>query len=387
MHKILWHVSAKDNAVAAFQTLFGTDPAGLWSAPGRANLIGEHTDYNDGLALPFAINHRTVAAVSPRSDRIVSVWSQEGGGDVVEWSLDSPQPSGFGWASYPLGVLSLMAPEGACGLTIALASDVPVGAGLSSSAALECAVAVAARDLWGTHHTPIELAALGARAENDIVGAPTGTMDQLASVLGQKDHAILIDFHSHTTQQVRLAVNHHDVSLVIVDSGQRHDHATGGYGQRRRVCESITKDLGLTSLRDITYEGLDSVVSQLSDEQARLLRHVVSENTRVSDTIAALSTDDFDTVGQLLTSSHRSLRDDFQVSTDYIDSLVDDLVDSGALGARICGGGFGGSVIALTPKSALGPVEDLVASRATAPHALHPPTLRPVTPEDGAGKN
>lgn len=380
-------MSANDTAHSAFTGLFGHQPHGVWSAPGRANLIGEHTDYNDGLALPFAINYRTYAAIASRSDRLVRVWSQEDRSDPVVWSLDDSPPTGLGWASYPLGVVSLLATDQVLGCDIAISSDVPVGAGLSSSAALECAVAVGVRDLWDTGHTDAELAAIGARAENDIVGAPTGTMDQLASMLGQKHHALAIDFHSHQTHHVPLAVDNHGLSVVIVDSGQRHDHATGGYGQRRAVCDSIPPVLSVTSLREISTDTLPATLDGLSNEQARLLTHVVTENQRVTDTIDALHAEDFAAVGQLLSASHRSLRDDFRVSTNYIDNLVDALEASGAIGARLCGGGFGGSVIALIPHDRVEQAKNQVTSMARAPHALNAPTFRVVTPEDGAGKS
>ena len=380
-------MSAKDTTRAAFVDVFGYEPGGIWSAPGRANLIGEHTDYNSGLALPFAINNRTYTAVSSRPDRRVRVWSTEGNTSPVTWSLGDEPPKGLGWASYPLGVLSLMANGQSHGLDIAIYSEVPVGAGLSSSAALECAIAVAVRELWNTGHTGTELARIGARAENDIVGAPTGTMDQLASMLGRKNSAVAIDFHSHHTQQVPLTVGDYNLSLVIVDSGQRHDHASGGYGNRRATCDSIPHRLGVDSLRDISIDALTTVIPRLDDEQARLLTHVVTENLRVTETIHALEHSDFTAVGQLLTMSHRSLRDDFRVSTNYIDSLVDALHASGALGARLCGGGFGGSVIALMPNEHLARAQEVVESMPPAADAANAPSFLVVTPEDGAGKN
>lgn len=380
-------MTASNDAVTAFLALYGYRPEGVWSAPGRANLIGEHTDYNDGLALPFAINFRTYAAVSPREDREVRVWSREENSDPVIWSLDSDPPTQYGWASYPLGVVSLMANNNERGLDIAIASDVPVGAGLSSSAALECAIAVAVRELWGTSHTATDLAAIGARAENDIVGAPTGTMDQLASMLGQQHHAIAIDFHTQHSMHVPLAVADHGLSLVIVDSGQRHDHATGGYGERRAVCDTIPGALGISSLRDVSEDTLTEALAELDEEQGRLLTHVVTENRRVHDAIDALTDGDYAAVGGLLTQSHRSLRDDFRVSTEYIDALVDALTGAGAIGARLCGGGFGGSVIALIPDEKLSAAKDYIASMPPAPGAQEAPTLRVVTPEHGAGKN
>ena len=379
-------MSTKDDAHSIFTSVYGDEPEGIWSAPGRANLIGEHTDYNDGLALPFAINYRTFAAVSPRSDRLIHVWSEAEATGPISWSLDDAPPKGQGWASYPLGVISLMSGDHARGLDIAISSDVPLGAGLSSSAALECAIAVAVREVWDTQHTDTELAAIGTDAENNIVGAPTGTMDQLASMLSRKDHALAIDFHSGHTHHVPLAVDDHGLSVVIVDSGQRHDHATGGYKDRRAVCDSLPVALGVSSLRDISLDTLSAASRGLSDEQARLLTHVVTENQRVTDTIHALEEGDFTTVGQQLTTSHRSLRDDFRVSTDFIDTLVEGLEASGALGARLCGGGFGGSVIALIPHGRVEQARSQVATMARAPHASHPPTFRVVTAEDGAGK-
>lgn len=379
-------MSAKTTAEILFNRHFRNQPEGLWSAPGRANLIGEHTDYNDGLALPFAINDRTYVAVSRRPDRVIRVVSMANPDQVVQWSLDGDTPTGLDWASYPLGVLSLMATTTSPGLSIAIASDVPSGAGLSSSAALECSVAIAARDLWHTPHSAQDLADIGTRAENDIVGAPTGTMDQLASMLGTADHAVSIDFHHRTTHPVPLRVTDHGLTLVVIDSGQRHDHATGGYGERRRVCESVRSTLGVASLRDLTVENLPDHAPSLNGEQARLMAHVVSENSRVTETIDALNTVDFVQVGKQLTSSHQSLRDSFRVSTDYIDSLVDTCLATGALGARLCGGGFGGSVIALIPQDMVGMLKQVLNSGDKAPNTTQRPILRIVTPSNGASQ-
>ena len=366
---------------------FLTPPDGVWSAPGRANLIGEHTDYNLGLALPFAINHRTYTAMSVRDDRVIHVVSESNPGEHIQWSLDGDTPSGLGWASYPLGVLSLLAPENAPGLNISIASNVPLGAGLSSSAALECAVATAARDLWNTSHTDRELAALGTIAENDIVGAPTGTMDQLASMLGQQDHAIAIDFYHETTTSTPLRVSDHGLHLVIIDSGQRHDHASGDYGQRRQGCASAAKLLEVASLRDITPESLQQAEQRLSAEHAGLVRHVVYENARVLDTIDALAHEDMARVGELLTASHTSLRDDFRVSTPYIDAIVETCLTEGALGGRLVGGGFGGAVLALVPENHFTKIHSTIEQTPQAPAALHPPTVRSVTPSAGAGQD
>jgi galactokinase len=367
-----------------FLKRFSHPPDGIWSAPGRANLMGEHTDYNGGLSLPFAINYRTYAAVSMSDDRFARIVSTARPGETIEWSLDGGPPTGLGWASYPLGVLSLLAPEEAQGLTIAVSSDVPVGAGLSSSAALECSVAFAARDLWNTSHTDLELVALAARAENDIVGAPTGTMDQLASILGQADHAIAIDFHSNTITAVPLQVANHDLHLVIIDSLQRHDNTSGEYGKRRNDCRQVAVTLGVASLRDLIPDTLDRALTLLPEDQAGLVRHLVADNARVTASIDALRREDMALVGRLLTKSHHSLRDDFCISTDYIDMLVDICLERGALGARLVGGGFGGSVLALIPDKHLAGLREAVGHLSPAPQVSHAPNIRIVTPSSGA---
>jgi galactokinase len=325
---------------------------GVWSAPGRVNLIGEHTDYNDGFVLPFGIQQRTVVALSTRTDRMIRVVSTHSD-EAVEVSLDELHPDVLhDWSAYPLGVAWAIGESGhdlseAHGVTIAIDSDVPLGAGLSSSAAIECAVAVALRDVWGVRASDSELARICQRAENVAVGAPTGIMDQSVSLMAEAGHALFLDCRDLSTQAIPFDLEAEGLTIVVIDTQVKHSHATGGYASRRAACEQAAASLGVTALRDASLDQLEAARDELSDEVFRRARHIITENERVLSTVDALTSLGPRAIGDLLVASHRSMRDDFEISCPELDLAVDTALQSGAIGARMTGGGFGGAAIAL----------------------------------------
>lgn len=389
-------MSAADAARALFTERFGSAPAGTWSAPGRANLIGEHTDYNDGFVLPFAIEHRTHVALRPRADGLIRIASTAEDADVEVplAELDAIFPArrdevAF-WARYPLGVAwALLRTPGATaptGVDLAFASDVPVGAGLSSSAALEGATAVALAEAWALDTDPVALARAGRTAENEAVGAPTGIMDQMASMLGRADAAIFLDCRSLETQVVDLGFARAALELVVVDTGVKHSHATGGYGERRAACERGAATMGVPALRDLTPADLDRARELMDDVTFRRVRHVVTENQRVIDTVRTLREAGPAAIGELLVASHASMRDDFEISVAELDTAVEAALSAGAIGARMTGGGFGGAAIALVDRDRVGAVTDAVTA-AFAASGFAEPTIFTVTPSAGASRD
>jgi galactokinase len=341
---------AIERAHRAFAERFGGAPEGVWAAPGRVNVIGEHTDYNDGFVLPVALPHTTRAAVGRRSDGRVALASLQGDGAVVELELDELAPGRpDGWAGYPAGVVDGLRERLPGGVNVLVDTDVPVGAGLSSSAALTCSVALALRDLVAPELTRADLVELARRSENDFVGAPTGILDQSASLLCTAGHALFLDTREQRTEQVPLDLAAQGLELLVVDTGTSHTHADGGYGDRRRECEEAAARLGVPALRDIAdVAGL----AKLDDGGDRVLlrraRHIVTENSRVLEVVEILrGSGDPRAIGPVLTAGHASLRDDFQISTDELDVCVDAAVRAGAHGARMVGGGFGGSAVVL----------------------------------------
>ncbi len=384
----------RDDVIAGFSSTFGSQPEGLWSAPGRVNLIGEHTDYNEGFALPFAINRRTVLALAVRDDRIIRVASALTD-QVVEISLDDLVPENLnGWAAYPLGVAWALGQEtllgerradlaNVAGMDVYLDSDVPVGAGLSSSAAIECAMALALNDTWQLGLDRWSLARVGQRAENVAVGAPTGIMDQSASLLGERDSAVFLDCRSFDAEVIGLGFESAGLEVLVIDTGVHHAHATGGYADRRRSCEAGAAALGLTSLREVSVAELEGARTVLDDETFRRVRHVVTENQRVLDTVRTLREQGASAIGDLLDASHHSMRDDFEISVPELDLAVETARAHGAIGARMTGGGFGGAAIALVPKELLSHVQ-VAVDGAFAEHGYRQPDTFVVNAADGA---
>ena len=376
-----------------FHESFGGDPDGVWSAPGRVNLIGEHTDYNGGLALPIALPHRTYAAVRVRPDAVLRVVSDGmPGGPVTVPLADVGPGSPVGWAAYVAGVFWALREAGYAvpGADVAVASAVPVGAGLSSSAALECSVGAALSDLAGLGLLADvagrrRLAAACQRAENDVAGAPTGGMDQVASVLGTAGHALLLDCRDGSTRAVPFDLSAHGLALLVVDTRAPHALVDGQYAARRHTCQEAAAALGVSTLRELEIGVLAQALSRLPDPVTRRrVRHVVTEIDRVSRFAAAVEAADWRTAGALMVASHESLRDDYEVSCRELDLVVDSALAAGALGARMTGGGFGGCAIALIEASAAGEVERTVVA-AFRRAGLTAPAPFLVTAADGAG--
>ncbi|MEU6669782.1 galactokinase [Streptomyces sp. NPDC046727] len=335
-----------------FTELYGAAPEGVWAAPGRVNLIGEHTDYNDGFVMPFALPHQAIAAVSRRDDGILRLHSADVEGGVVELRLDALAPqSDENWTAYPAGVVWALREAGheITGADVHLSSTVPTGAGLSSSAALEVVIALALNDLFGLGLQRWRLARLCQRAENVYVGAPTGIMDQTASACCEQGHALFLDTRDLSQQQIPFDLAAEGLRLLVVDTQVKHAHSGGEYGKRRAGCEKGAALLGVDALRDIPYAELDAALARLGDEEEviRLVRHVVTEDQRVERTVALLRAGETRAIGAVLTEGHASLRDDFRISCPELDLVVDTALANGALGARMTGGGFGGSAIVL----------------------------------------
>jgi galactokinase len=384
-----------NTARTEFKALVGHEPIGLWSAPGRANLIGEHTDYNEGFVLPFAIDLRTTVAADYRDDtriRISTTFSDE----IVELDLrevNSAVMTGRvrGWSAYPIGVAWALGQAGVDlgavrGVDVVIDSAVPVGAGLSSSAAIESAVALALHDLWELTLDRSQLAHAGQRAENEVVGAPTGIMDQSASLLGQNDAAVFIDCRSLESTVIPLGLDAAALEIVLIDTRVQHAHVSGGYRARRESCERGAAALGVASLRDVGVDDLPRAKELLDAETFRRVRHIVTENVRVLATVDALRSTGPMSIGTLLNESHASMRDDFEISTPELDLAVGAAREAGAIGARMTGGGFGGSALALVPCAQVTAVQRRVAAEFTrAGYAA--PTSFTVRPSDGARKD
>ena len=343
------------SAAELFRGTFGAEPSGVWSAPGRVNLIGEHTDYNSGLCLPIALPQRTFAALRRRDDDLLRIVSAQGDG-VVEVELgDVGAGHPTGWAAYVAGVPWSLRTAGYAvgGLDVAVDGGVPLGAGLSSSAALECAVAAGVSDLHdlallATSSGRSALAAVCVEAENTVAQAPTGGMDQSAALLAEAGRALLLDCRDHSTEQVPFDLAAHGLALLVMDTRAEHALVDGQYAERRESCEQAARELDVTSLREVSVDDLSERLAQLSsDLLRRRARHIITEVERVRETVEALRHNDFPTVGRLFVASHASMRDDFEISVAELDTAVEAAVATGALGARMTGGGFGGSAIAL----------------------------------------
>jgi len=378
----------RDDVKADFNELYGYEPHGVWSAPGRVNLIGEHTDYNEGFVLPFAINKRTVLALGLREDGILRIASSFAD-EVAEIAISDLAPEELnGWSAYPFGVAWAIGQFGADlagvpGVDIFIDSVVPVGAGLSSSAAIESAVALALNDVWQLGFDRPTLAKIGQLAENKAVGAPTGIMDQSASLLGKKDSAVFLDCRSLEAQVIDLGFAAAGLELLIIDTGVSHSHSTGGYASRRASCEEGARVMGVPALRDLTVDDLPRAQELLDDETFRRVRHVVTEDQRVLDTVRALREEGPAAIGELMDASHRSMRDDFEISVPELDLAVETALANGAIGARMTGGGFGGAAIALIASDAVSRLQ-VAIDGAFAEHGFGQPVTFTVSAADGA---
>ncbi|MFB6892444.1 galactokinase [Kitasatospora sp. NPDC056327] len=373
-------------AAAVFEELYGHAPEGVWAAPGRVNLIGEHTDYNDGFVLPIAIPQAVRAHARRRTDGVLRLASTRVPGEVVELDVAALEPGGVpGWAAYPAAVVWALRSAGheVGGADVLLDSDVPGGAGLSSSAALECAVATAYDGLYGLGLGAAELALLAQRAENEFVGVPCGIMDQMASMVCRSGAALHLDARDLSVRHVPLDLAGAGLTLLVLDTRVQHDLADGAYAALRAGCERAAALLGLPALRDLSVDGLPGALGRLPADLVPLVRHVVTENDRVERAVAELERRGPAALGPILTEGHASLRDDFRTSCPETDLAAATAVAAGALGARMTGGGFGGSVIALVETERAAAVAEAVTGAFAAAGYAEPQVYRAV-PSPGA---
>ena len=370
---------------AAFVERLGHLPTGIWAAPGRANLIGEHTDYNEGFVMPFALAQRVTVAAAPRDDErwTATSLSHEGTETFGPDDLILGRP---GWSAYVAGVVWALEQAGhrVDGADLVLTSDVPVGAGLSSSAALECAVLTALVDLNGLDIPLLERAKIARRAENDFVGAPTGLMDQAASTLSTAGHALFFDCRTHADEPVALDLPAAGLELLVLDTRTPHALVDSEYATRRASCEEAARLLAVAALRDV--DDLNAALAQLPDAvMRRRVRHVVTENARVLAAADLLRAGRVDELGPLLDASHASMRDDFEITVPTVDLAVETARARGAFGARMTGGGFGGCIIALVPAGASAEVAAGITERFAAA-GFDPPAHFVGVPSAGAGR-
>jgi galactokinase len=379
-----------DRVATEFTKAFGGEPDGRWWAPGRVNLIGEHTDYNDGFVLPLALEQGVAAAVRVADEPVLRVRSVQQGETVIVPLAEITPDSVDGWSAYVAGVGWALreAGHGVPGLDVVVDGDVPAGAGLSSSAALECVVAVAWNDLAGLKLSLDDLAGVARRAENDVVGAPTGGMDQMASLHGRPGNLVFLDMRSLEAEHVPFDPPSACLALLVVDTHAPHAHVDGEYAERRRSCTRAAELLGVPALRDVSLDGLDEALAQLTGDDGELLqrrvRHIVTEDARVLEVVDMLrSGDDPRRIGPVLTASHASMRDDFEITVPEVDTAVAAALDAGAYGARMTGGGFGGCVLALVDTDAVDAVAGAIEA-AYAAEGYRAPSAFVATASDGA---
>ncbi|MFI5617059.1 galactokinase [Streptomyces sp. NPDC051567] len=376
-----------------FEKVYGYPPEGVWAAPGRVNLIGEHTDYNDGFVLPFALPQRTEVAAARRADgmlRLHSAYVPSGVVTLEVTGLDPAHPpqGADRWTGYPAGMVWALLDAGlpAGGADLHIRSDVPTGAGLSSSAALETATGLALTELYGIPLTRSALAVLARRAENAYVGVPCGIMDQMASACATEGHALHLDTRTLEQRHIPFDCASAGLRLLVVDTRVTHDLADGAYAQRRASCRAAAESLGIPTLRDLPYPELEQALGRLTDPvQRRRVRHVVTENERVARVGELLSAGRLRETGRLLTEGHTSLRDDYEVSCPELDLAVSTADAAGAYGSRMTGGGFGGSALALIDVDAEPEVTRALAE-AFRRAGFAPPHVMAAEPSAGAGR-
>ncbi len=352
----------RERVASSFVQAFGVSPDLIARAPGRVNLIGEHTDYNDGFVLPAAIGVETMVAAARRSDGVVRVIAADIGGAIDQFNVDDPiEQSPLGWSNYVRGMIKVMHDDGIVlsGADIVISGTVPQGAGLSSSASLEVAVGHAVVSLSGIDIDPTRLALLAQRAESDFVGCKCGIMDQLVSARGQAGHALLIDCRSLDAVPVRMPDT---LSIMIIHSGVSRGLVDGAYNERRAQCEAAASHFGVKALRDVDRAALESGRRGLDALSYHRARHVVTETERTLNAAAALRAGDVAALRELMASSHASMRDDFAITVPAIDHLVDIVAQAAGAdgGVRMTGGGFGGAVVALVKTEARDRVTDAV---------------------------
>ena len=365
-----------------FRDLFGHPPEVIAAAPGRVNLIGEHIDYSDGFVLPFAISDTTIVALAKRGDNLIRIASVQKGAEILEISADQLAPHvGESWARYALGVLWVL--EIKSGVEILVDGRVPLGAGLSSSAALECSIATALNHLFSKGLSLQELARATQKAENEYVGVPCGIMDQSVSLMARSGSALLLDCRDLTFENIPFHIASQGLELLIIDTQAHHKLIDGGYAERRASCEKAVTMLGITSLRDISVAQYAARQSELDPVTYARGFHAVTEMKRVLDAVLALKTNNFARLGELLNQSHRSLRDDYAVSCPELNLAVDTALAQGALGARMVGGGFGGSAIALMKADQVKRFETAI-QKAFAEKGFRSPRFFTSLPSDGA---
>ena len=342
-----------------FEELYGRKPEVIAEAPGRVNLIGEHIDYSEGFVLPFAIADRTYAAIAKREDGLVRIASQQRRERIFSIDIKDVKPGSAGdWEKYVLGVIWSL--EVTSGFDIFIDGHVPAGAGLSSSAALECSVAFALNHLCNLNKSLTDLARATQRAENDYVGMPCGIMDQSVSLMAAAGSALLLDCRDLSTELIPFDVASAGMELLIIDTAAHHALVDGGYAARRASCESAAQKLHVKSMRELSLKDLEAGKDRLTETEYIRARHAVTEIARVLEAVVALRTSDFLKLGSLINQSHISLRDDYTVSCPELDCAVDASLAAGALGSRMVGGGFGGSAIALVKVSDIDNVKNSV---------------------------
>ena len=369
-----------DELRTKFHGTFGHGAEVHASAPGRVNIIGEHTDYSDGWVLPFAIDFRTDVLIGRRTDSDVVVVSAQRPGQVERYNSANLVPANT-WSDYVAGVVFALGIS--TGVSVLVDGNVPNGAGLSSSAALECATALALNELFQLGLNRTELALAAQKAENQFVGMPCGIMDQSVSLLAANQHALLLDTRTMQTTQIPFDLDSRGLALLVIDTRAHHALVDGGYATRRASIERVAAALGVKALRDTSLDVLESRRGEFEEDDFRRARHVVTENNRVHEAVAALEQDDYSTLGTLINLSHDSLRDDLTVSCPESDVAAAAAQAAGALGARMIGGGFGGSVIALVAKSQLVAVRQSVQD-AFAASGFESPRFFVATPAPGA---